>query len=383
MGPLANEQQFGKVTGILEQAPGARAPWRSAAAAPTRSSAATSSSRRSSPSVDADNVAVREEIFGPVVAAMRFTRRGGGDREGQRHRVRPRRLGVDARRPARDAGRHHAARRHRLGQRVPCRRPEHARSAASRPAASAARTGSTCCTSTPRRSRCGSRRPAPRATPSRSGDDDGRRPGTRTNAGDAVDVAYQAIRRAIIEGTYPAGARLPEEELSERIGVSRTPIRQALRQLEHQGHVELRPRRGAWVSSWTAEDIAEVYGVRAQLESYGARIAAQKIGALELRHLEECCLRMEALEDARQEGYPRRARRAQQRVPRVAAARDRQPAADDVAREHRRDPADPARLPPLRRAPPLRGAASPSRDPRGPGASATGSGPRRRCACTS
>jgi DNA-binding GntR family transcriptional regulator len=120
---------------------------------------------------------------------------------------------------------------------------------------------------------------------------------------DAVEIAYQAIRRAIIEGTYPAGARLPEEELSERIGVSRTPIRQALRQLEHQGHVELRPRRGAWVSSWTAEDIAEVYGVRAQLESYGAQIAAQKIGGLELRRLEECCLRMEALEDARQPGY--------------------------------------------------------------------------------
>jgi DNA-binding GntR family transcriptional regulator len=120
---------------------------------------------------------------------------------------------------------------------------------------------------------------------------------------DAVELAYQAIRRAIIEGAYPAGARLPEEELSERIGVSRTPIRQALRQLEHQGHVELRPRRGAWVSSWTAEDIAEVYGVRAQLESYGAQIAALKIGGLELRHLEECCLRMEALEDARQPGY--------------------------------------------------------------------------------
>ncbi|WP_053226309.1 GntR family transcriptional regulator [Solirubrobacter soli] len=120
---------------------------------------------------------------------------------------------------------------------------------------------------------------------------------------DAVDVAYQAIRRAIIEGAYPAGSRLPEEELSERIGVSRTPIRQALRQLEHQGHVELRPRRGAWVSSWTEEDIAEVYGVRAQLESYGAQIAAQKIGALELRHLEECCLRMEAIEDSRQPGF--------------------------------------------------------------------------------
>lgn len=122
-------------------------------------------------------------------------------------------------------------------------------------------------------------------------------------ADDAVEVAYQAIRRAIIEGAYPAGSRLPEEELTERIQVSRTPIRQALRQLEHQGHVELRPRRGAWVSSWTAEDIAEVYGVRAVLESHGARIAARKIGALEIRQLEEVCLRMEALEDARQAGF--------------------------------------------------------------------------------
>jgi DNA-binding GntR family transcriptional regulator len=128
-------------------------------------------------------------------------------------------------------------------------------------------------------------------------------PGEDDMSVDAVNLAYQAIRRGIIDGIYPAGARLPEEELSERIGVSRTPIRQALRQLEHQGHIELLPRRGAWVSSWTAEDIAEVYGVRAQLESYGARIAANKIGALELRHLEECCLRMEAIEDARQEGY--------------------------------------------------------------------------------
>jgi DNA-binding GntR family transcriptional regulator len=122
-------------------------------------------------------------------------------------------------------------------------------------------------------------------------------------AADAVDLAYQTIRRAIIHGEFPAGSRLPEEELSARIGVSRTPIRQALRQLEHQGHVELRPRRGAWVSAWTAEDIDEIYGVRARLECYGARIAARKIGALDLRELEELCLRMEAVEDSRQDGF--------------------------------------------------------------------------------
>lgn len=120
---------------------------------------------------------------------------------------------------------------------------------------------------------------------------------------DAAETAYQAIRRAIIDGVYPAGSRLPEEELTERIQLSRTPIRQALRQLEHEGHVEVRPRRGAWVSSWSADDIAEVYDVRAALESHGARIAAQKIGALEIRHLEEVCVRMELLENDRQDGF--------------------------------------------------------------------------------
>jgi DNA-binding GntR family transcriptional regulator len=122
-------------------------------------------------------------------------------------------------------------------------------------------------------------------------------------AADAVDLAYQAIRRAIINGEFPAGSRLPEEELVTRIGVSRTPIRAALRQLSHQGEIELLPRRGAWVSAWTAEDIREVYGVRAHLESYGARIAARKIGAMDLRELEELCLRAEAVEDARQDGF--------------------------------------------------------------------------------
>ena len=123
-------------------------------------------------------------------------------------------------------------------------------------------------------------------------------------ANDAVDVAYQAIRRAIIDGAYPAGSRLSEEELSERIGVEPdADPRRPSASSSTSGHVELRPRRGAWVSSWTAEDIAEVYGVRAQLESYGARIAADKIGALDLRHLEECCLRMEAVEQSRPGGF--------------------------------------------------------------------------------
>lgn len=121
--------------------------------------------------------------------------------------------------------------------------------------------------------------------------------------GDAVDVAYRAIRQAIVAGEFAPGSRLPEERLCALVGVSRTPIRQALRQLEHQGHVELHPRRGAWVSSWTPEDVAEVYGARAELESFGARLAARKIGASDLRALEEGCVRMEALEAAQRPGW--------------------------------------------------------------------------------
>ena len=79
MGPLANAQQFAKVTGILEAAlaQGATAV---CGGGPTRSSAATSSSRRCSPTSDRDSPAVREEIFGPVVAAMTLHRRGRGGR---------------------------------------------------------------------------------------------------------------------------------------------------------------------------------------------------------------------------------------------------------------------------------------------------------------
>jgi DNA-binding transcriptional MocR family regulator len=79
----------------------------------------------------------------------------------------------------------------------------------------------------------------------------------------AVERAYEAIRGGIFSGDHPAGSRLREEELAERIGVSRTPVREALRRLDAEGLVEFMPNRGAHVASWSEDDLREIFGLRA------------------------------------------------------------------------------------------------------------------------
>lgn len=96
-------------------------------------------------------------------------------------------------------------------------------------------------------------------------------PRTRVASGTAYDV----IRGMIEAGELGPGARLREEALSERIGVSRTPVREAIRELTAEGLVEAVPHQGARVTSWTPEDVDELYRLRAQLEGYGARQAAR------------------------------------------------------------------------------------------------------------
>ena len=111
----------------------------------------------------------------------------------------------------------------------------------------------------------------------------------------AVERAYAAIRERIITGEYPAGHRLVEDDLAEVTGVSRTPVREALNLLRAEGLIEGAVRRGVRVTGWTDDDLDEIYGLRALLEGYGARLAARRISAAELTRLEELCDRMEAL----------------------------------------------------------------------------------------
>ena len=89
----------------------------------------------------------------------------------------------------------------------------------------------------------------------------------------AVDRAYDAVRTGIIAGRYLAGARLTEQEIATAVGVSRTPVREALRRLDAEGLVEFTPNLGAVVTVWSEADSDEVFDLRAMLESYSARRA--------------------------------------------------------------------------------------------------------------
>jgi DNA-binding GntR family transcriptional regulator len=110
----------------------------------------------------------------------------------------------------------------------------------------------------------------------------------------ATDEAYESLRAAILGGEVAPGERLGEVELAEQLGVSRTPVREALRRLAADGLVEVLPNRGARVAQWTTEDLEEIYDLRAMLESHGAARAAEHIDPAELPALRRLCAEMEA-----------------------------------------------------------------------------------------
>ncbi|MGF1470433.1 MAG: GntR family transcriptional regulator [Rubrobacteraceae bacterium] len=104
---------------------------------------------------------------------------------------------------------------------------------------------------------------------------------------------FERLRRLILEGEYGPEERLVEEQLAERLGVSRTPIRQALTMLEAEGLVEISPNRGATVCSFGIEDVWDIYDLRAVLEGHAARRAADRIGKRELERMRELATDME------------------------------------------------------------------------------------------
>lgn len=99
------------------------------------------------------------------------------------------------------------------------------------------------------------------------------------------DRAYDYIRKRILSGEFPPGHSLMTEELSEQIGVSRTPIRDALRQLEADGLVTIKARLGASVTALDLKDYREICGLRLALESYAAGLAAANRTEAELKEI--------------------------------------------------------------------------------------------------
>ena len=90
----------------------------------------------------------------------------------------------------------------------------------------------------------------------------------------AMERAYRFVRVGIVEGRIAPGSRLPEEMIADMAGVSRTPVREALRRLALEGFVEVSPNRGARVLDWSERDVITVYQNREQHEPYAASLAA-------------------------------------------------------------------------------------------------------------
>lgn len=99
--------------------------------------------------------------------------------------------------------------------------------------------------------------------------------------------AYQILREAIVEGDLAPGQHLAEQQLAEELGISRTPVREALRRLALEGFVVMVPRRGAYVAGLSLKDMNDVFELRMALEGLAAYLAAQRITPQELTTLKE------------------------------------------------------------------------------------------------
>jgi DNA-binding GntR family transcriptional regulator len=113
----------------------------------------------------------------------------------------------------------------------------------------------------------------------------------------SAERTLDTLREDILRGALPAGARLGEVELAERLGVSRTPVREALSRLAAEGLVELVPNRGARVASWTVDELEGVFALRSLLEPQLTALAVPHAAAADLDALDDLAARMVDLGD--------------------------------------------------------------------------------------
>jgi len=97
---------------------------------------------------------------------------------------------------------------------------------------------------------------------------------------------FESLKHSIVRGKISSGEWLVESHIAETLGISRTPVREAIHKLEREGLIERQPRGGFTVLGLEREDIEETFGIRSVLEGYAARLAAVKHAAQELEELE-------------------------------------------------------------------------------------------------
>lgn len=108
-----------------------------------------------------------------------------------------------------------------------------------------------------------------------------------------VDEAARSLREAILIGKIPPGTRLRQVQVATDLGISRTPLREALMKLEQEGLIELLPRGGVRVALLNLDEAVELYDIREVLDGLAARLAAGRISERGLRNLERHLKRME------------------------------------------------------------------------------------------
>lgn len=111
------------------------------------------------------------------------------------------------------------------------------------------------------------------------------------------EVAYEVLKKAIITGEIPAGERIVETEYAERLHISRTPLREALRKLERDGLVEYVMRRGVIVRAFTIDDVQEIYTIRNALEMLTLPAIIEKAGPEEIASLRAKLAEMDRLQE--------------------------------------------------------------------------------------
>jgi DNA-binding GntR family transcriptional regulator len=107
------------------------------------------------------------------------------------------------------------------------------------------------------------------------------------------DQLYEYLSRSIIEGKIRPGEKLAENDLCQKFGISRSPIRECFRILESEGLITIHPRKGTFVKGITSKDIEDVFPVRASLESLAARLAVPNVGEKEIGIFSDLITKME------------------------------------------------------------------------------------------
>lgn len=115
------------------------------------------------------------------------------------------------------------------------------------------------------------------------------------------DSVYLKLKERIVNGTYEEGFRLVETKLCEEFGVSRTPVREAISQLELDGLAKTLPNRETVVVAITQKDIEDIYALRMRLEGLAARLAAENMTSEDMKELEEI-MDLEEYHTARKHG---------------------------------------------------------------------------------